>query len=88
MFNKFFPIKQINSVQTENFWFDFNLKNKLQIKEQCYKKYMKTRSLISKAKYHKKRNVCFWMGNEKKIFKSKIALHKNNVKETWHIVLV
>ena len=49
---------------------------------------MRTRSLACKAKYHKERNINFWMVQEKKkvYFKSKIALHKNNVKETWHIV--
>ena len=49
---------------------------------------MRTRSLASKAKYHKERNIYSRMVQEKKkvYFKSKIALHKNNVKETWHIV--
>ena len=48
---------------------------------------MRTRSL-TKAKYHKERNIYSWMEQEKKkvYFKSKVALHKNNVKETWHIV--
>ena len=49
---------------------------------------MRTRSLTSKAKYHKERNIYSWMVQEKKkvYFKLKIALHKNNVKETWHII--
>ena len=45
-FNKFFPIKQINSSQTQNLWFDSDLKNQLQIKEQCYKKYMNKKSYL------------------------------------------
>ena len=87
-FNKFFPIKQVSSSKTQNPWFDSDLKNQVQIKEQCYKKYMRTRSLASKVKYHKERNIYSRMVQEKKkvYFKSKIALHKNNVKETWHIV--
>ena len=48
---------------------------------------MRTRSLTSKAKYHKERNIYSRMVQEKKTvyFKLKTALHKNNVKETWHI---
>ena len=45
-FNKFFSIKQINSSQTQNIWFDFDLNNQLQIIEQCYKKYGNKKSYL------------------------------------------
>ena len=53
-FNKFFPIKRINLSQTQNLWFDSDLRNQLQIKELCYKKYMKTRSLTSDGSRNEK----------------------------------
>ena len=59
-FNKFFSIKQISSSKTQNLWFDSDLKNQVEIKEQCYKKYMRTRSLTSKAKYHKETFILGW----------------------------
>ena len=75
-FNKFFSIKQINLSKMQNPWFDINLKNQLQINEQCYKKYLKTRNLTSKAinKFKKKKiSIPGWFKKKKVYFKSKIA---------------
>ena len=65
MFNKSFPLTQLNS-SSENNWFDKDLQQLLSVKEKMFKNFCVKKTLISEVNYNKARNTYFRTLKEKK----------------------
>ena len=80
MFNKSFPLTQLNS-SSKNNWFDKDLLQLLSVKEKIFKKFCVKKTLISKVNHNKARTIYVRTLKEKEAFYASVFKnYKNDLK--------
>ena len=72
----------------ENNWYDSELRDLYKVKQKCYRKYIKQRTVEKLSKYKLvKRQYCIMIEQKKSAFyRSLLLRQKNNTKATWKTI--